>query len=157
MYKKLLFITVVFSFIYILGLGASAAPYSLPSYYRGNASIINVTNPQDFLTTFKDHAVVSVTGNEGVVVTLYTYDPNSAQFIIYTQYNGETSWAVGPSGLFIKRMPINLGVNYIGVYAQLGGYDQFITRRVDRANQSIRDGLKNILINSVDDIVQAIQ
>lgn len=154
MLKKSIFLVLMIGSLYIFSIGAFAAPYTLDSSYRGTADIIQVTNPNDGVTTFKNHAVVSVTGNEGVIVTLYLYDPNVGQFVLYTQSDGGNSWFVGPSGLFVKRIPINVGVNYVGVFAELNGYDQFITRRVDRANQSIREELKSLLIQSMDDLVQ---
>lgn len=155
MYKKILLLVLTLGIIYILGLGAAAAPQAIDSSYRGTAKIVHVTNPNDGITTFKNHTVVSVTGDEGVIVTLYVYNPNNKKFVLHTERNGENSWFIGPSGLFVKRLPINPGVNYIGVFAEQRGYDQFITRRVDQANKSIRDGVKTILIKSMEDIVQS--
>lgn len=139
--------------IYILGAGVFAAPQTLEPEYRGTADIIKVTNPNDGITTFKNHTVVSVIGDEGVIVTLYAYDPNIRKFVLYTDKNGENSWFIGPSGLFIKRIPIMQGVNYIGAFAELRGYDHFITRRVDQADRSIKDGITSILIKSMEDII----
>lgn len=154
MYKKLVLIILTLCFVYILGTGVFAAPQAITQGTTGNAQIIDVTNPVDCITTFKNHVVVSVTGNEGVIVTLYTFDPNVNNYVIYTDKLGETSWNVGPSGLFIKRLPIVEGVNYMGVYAEYNDTDQFVSRRVDGASRSLCDGLRAILINSVEDIVQ---
>jgi hypothetical protein len=155
--KKFILSTIItISLIYVLGMITFAAPQTLSPEYKGTASdIINVTNPDNGVTTFKNHTVVSVTGDEGVIVTLYTYDPQTTQFVLHTDKNGENSWFVGPSGLFIKRLPINDGINYVGIFAELNGYDQFITRRVDKEDLSIKDGIKAIVIKSMDDIVES--
>ena len=154
MYKKLLLLVLTTGLLYILSVGVFAAPQTINSSYRGNSGIIYVTNPNDGITTFKNHTVVSVIGDEGVIVTLYVYDANAGEFVLYTERNGENSWFVGPSGLFIKRLPIGNGVNYIGVFGESNGVSQFISRRVDRGSKAISEGIKSILIKSIKDVVQ---
>lgn len=154
MYKKAIIIIMTLCFVYILGAGVFAAPETIDPGYGGNSQVMQVTNPEDYVTTFKNHVVVSVTGSEGVVITLYKYDPNTDKYVVYTDKLGQTSWSIGPTGLFIKRLPIIQGVNYVGIYGQYDVNDQFVSRRVDGASRSLCDGLRAILINSVEDIVQ---
>jgi hypothetical protein len=53
--------------------------------------------------------------------------------------------------LFIKRIPITSGINYVGVFAEENGYDQFVKRRVDR-NRTLR----TIIIDRVEDVMDTI-
>lgn len=156
MYKKLIFTALLVSLLYILGCGTLAAPQTLEGTYTGTAQLVTVTNPNNGTTTFKSQAVVSVTGDEGVIVTLYTYNAESGVYELYTDKNGENSWFIGPSGIFVKRVPIYSGVNYIGVFAEQNGYDQFVIRRVDKGSKKISQGIKNILIKSMEEIVQTV-
>lgn len=131
-----------------------AAPQTLDPNYIGTADLITVTNPNNGITTFKNYTLVSVLGEEDVEISLYKYNPTTKRLTLYTEKNGRNTWYVGSSGLFIKRLPISNGVNYIGIFAGWRGYDQLIIRRVDKGSMTIGGGIKNILIKSMEDIVQ---
>lgn len=149
--KKILFATLTLGLIYILSIGVFAAPQELDPTYDGTAQIITVTNPVDNITTLNRHIVVTATADEGVIVTLYTYDPDTKKYELYKDAYGNDSWRIGASGLFIKRIPVIDGINYVGVFAEQNGFDQFIKRRVDR-NRT----LKTIIIDKVEDVMGTI-
>lgn len=154
MIKKIFLMSLSICMLYLLGTVSFAAPSQLSSTYISSIDVIDVTNPEDGVTTFKDNSVVSLIGQENVAISLYLYDPNLAKFVLFHEANGESSWIVGPSGLFIKRIPIDNGVNYIGVFAEYDGNGQFITRRVDRAKLSVKNQIKTIFFKSMNDIVK---
>lgn len=149
--KKVLFAIITLGLIYILGTGVFAAPQELDPTYDGTAKIINVTNPDNNITTLKRYVVVTATGDEGVIVTLYTYNPETKMYELYKDANSDDSWRIGASGLFIKRIPVEDGINYIGVFAEQNGYDQFVKRRVDRDRS-----LKTIIIDKIEDVMNTI-
>lgn len=149
--RKILFTVLTLGIICILSTGVFAAPEQLDPTYNGTAQIINVTNPEDNITILKRHIIVTATGNEGVIITLYAYNPNTKKYELYKDANGEDSWRIGASGLFIKRMPTVDGINYVGVFSEQNGFDQFIKRRVDRDKT-----LKTIIIDKIEDVMGTI-
>lgn len=85
-----------------------------------NGNIINITKPEgDADSTFKKtYVICGNTDKEDVTVELSVYSKSSDSFVAYNNTEGESSWTIGSSGMFMKEISLpNYGANRIKIVA----------------------------------------
>lgn len=104
---------------------AFAAPDIMSVNDRGNATdLIILNNSGEEITVFSKDYVISGSGQEGVVVTLYIYNSTDNVYKkVYITKDGEPKlmeWKIGPSGLFMDEVQLVEGNNRFALRAEDG-------------------------------------
>jgi hypothetical protein len=112
--------------------------------------LIKITKPEGSEeSTFKKSYVISgKTDKEDVVVELSRYRADLGYFTPLSNSEGETSWIIGSSGMFMKEVPLNEGANKLKIVAY---------RNSDPENKQteqftitlLREDLKDKIMNGV--------
>lgn len=139
MMKKLFTALICIAFIAAMGVTSFAA----------GPHLINITRPEgDEESTFKkSYVICGNTANEGITVELSVYDNDLGYYVPYANTEGETSWGIGSSGMFMKEVNLKYtGANKIQVVAYKNSDTE--NRQVEKFTIILlKEDLKNKLMN----------
>ena len=115
--------------------------------------LVTITNPVESELTFSSSYVLSGVANEGIeniTVLAYILDEETNTFIPYKNTDGEYSWDIGKSGIFIKEVILpKEGINEIRIVV----FNKSEAEKIElNVNLQVNDFSINLLDDSIKDI-----
>jgi hypothetical protein len=152
---KKLIITAATTLISVLLISAVgfASPERLAGDEKSTARLIELSKPEDDVSTFSDLCIVSGKARHGVKVTIYVKDSKDDTYEkLLTKSQDQdmvpVSWTVGVSGVFAKEIKLERNkVNDIIIYAEKDDECQIINRKITVKNLYLKQILKNGVVN----------
>lgn len=139
--KKMISVLLVLLLTLSVSIGAFAAPASISAGTKGNSTnLITVKKPETSIssTTRKNYAFSAVGGN-GVEAGIYKWNGSS--------YALKSSGTIGSSGIFIRQLSLDSGMNRLAVWAGKGSSTQVIYLEINVVNEDVLNGISNYKIN----------
>ncbi|MCR4436309.1 MAG: hypothetical protein QHH06_04415 [Clostridiales bacterium] len=151
----LVFITTAFT---VPAFAAGNDIYSKATGETGNL-YVTITKPdsdQDF-TFKKSYILCGKTDLEGIHVKLLRYNKNSGAYESFNNTDGVSSWTIGSSGIFMKEVQLETGLNDMRVVAYKtdaegnvsGGY-QITDFAITVSNESVKDKIIDSALKAMD-------
>lgn len=91
--------------------------FGINSY--ASSGFIKITRPEgpEESTFKKTYVICGNTDKEDVTVELSVYDESLGYYVPYYNTEGESSWSIGSSGMFMKEVELKSGANMIKIFA----------------------------------------
>lgn len=152
MFKKFLALIAVFAMILLYSSEVFAAGVDdvVSNKWTKSTSqfIVIITRPDDNESTFrKSYIICGNTRKENIRVKLLILNKNTGTYELFNNSNGENSWDIGASGVFMKEIDLPYeGSNTIRIVA----YDKYASKSlVAGKNLQISDFTITLLNNNI--------
>lgn len=141
--KRIVSLLIVAILLIALTVPALAAPSSLSSGTRGNSSnLITVKKPETSVSsTVKRSYALSAVGSSGTEAGVYKW--NGSAYVL------SSSGTIGSSGIFVRQISLNNGMNRLAVWAGRGGNTQVIHLEINVVSQSTINGINGYQVKSI--------
>lgn len=139
--KKIIAMFLVALMMMAMSVSAFAAPASLSSGTKGNSyNLITIKKPETSVssTTKKNYAISAVGGN-GTEAGIYKW--NGSSYVL------KSSGTIGSSGIFVRQLSLETGMNRLAVWAGKGSSTQVIHLEINVVNEDVLNGISNYNIN----------
>ncbi|MBC7764852.1 MAG: hypothetical protein H7Y41_00080 [Hyphomonadaceae bacterium] len=137
----------------LLPISVFASPDTLGLDEKGTVDSLIVCNngTGEGETTFETNFVLSGSGKQNVVATMYIFD-NETQLYkkVYITKDGklvEAEWVIGASGLFMQEVTLTEGNNKFAIRAAKEGDTQVVHLEIVRMNQDFFAIIKGIKVD----------
>lgn len=144
---KRLFQAIIIAFILSIAVTGFAAPDEMAADDKGNATdLIILNNPAgEEIVTFEKSYILSGSGQEGIIVTLYVYSSADNKYKkIFIQEDGKlkpVEWQIGESGQFMNEIELSDGNNKFALRAEKDEN----TYQVEKLNITFKKGFLNTI------------
>ncbi len=151
MFKKLVQLFIILAIISIVTIGF-ASPEEMSVDDNGNITgLIILNNPREG-NTFEKEYVLSGSGKEGIMLTVYMYnsETNNYKKVYIVDEVGikPAEWEIGASGIVMQEIQLEKGKNLISLRATLDDYNyQVIKIDVNLLSKDLLMRLKELNIN----------
>ena len=111
-------------------------------------TVINITRPEgDEVTYNPTYMICGNTDKSGVTVEVKVYDPNLDSYVALPTIDGDSSWSIGESGMFMKEVKLPYyDANKIKIVSYSAADDQ----QVDKFTITVlKDGIKDKIVNGL--------
>ena len=122
--------------------------FGINSY--ASSGLVKITRPEgsEESTFKKTYLICGNTDKEGVTVELSVYDDSLGYYVPYFNTEGESSWVIGSSGMFMKEVELKSGANLIKIFAYRNSDPQ------DQQTETftitlLKENLKDKIVNGV--------
>jgi hypothetical protein len=156
--KKILLIPIIIVLILSFAMPAFASSYDVHDPRASSTAsgiIVTITRPQGDESTFDSNYVIcGITSKKRVKVMLLRYDRDQEQYIDFPNLDGNSTWKIGTSGIFMKeiRLPLE-GANKIRIVCYQSDSDA--ERQVDDFTITVlKEDLKDIIKKGFKNFIQ---